>query len=208
MTHCVEGRLKKRDVWESHVAMVRRRPLVSLSPRAPLIGLVAALLLWPALASAGSRAYYVAFFALPAAEGTTWPPGVEDALVAELLRCGEEPVADCRRTHTVDTSQLDEDGNVLLVRIPDLDAATAAAAARGRAPERRAVATATETTAVDGIVVASIDARGRVLLDVLDARGRRMARATGRLVDGALPEATVRTMVRRVMQPIERRFVP
>jgi hypothetical protein len=47
-----------------------------------------------------------------------------------------------------------------------------------------------------------------VLLDVLDARGRRMARATGRLVDGALPEATVRTMVRRVMQPIERRFVP
>jgi hypothetical protein len=35
-----------------------------------------------------------------------------------------------------------------------------------------------------------------------------MARATGRLVDGALPEATVRTMVRRVMQPIERRFVP
>jgi len=172
------------------------------------LGLVAALLLWPALASAGSRAYYVAFFALPAVEGATWPPGVEDVIVAHLLRCGDEPVSDCRRTHTVDTSQLDEDGNVLLVRIPDLDAVTAGAAARGRVPDRRAVATATETTAVDGIVVAWIDARGRVILDVLDARGRRMARAIGRLVDGALPEETARSMVRRVMQPIERRFVP
>lgn len=172
------------------------------------LALAVVLLLFPAVASAGSRAYYVAFFAAPTSEGTTWPPGVEDALVAELLRCGEEPVAECRRTHTVESTQLDGDGNVLLVRIPDLDAATAGAAANGRAAERRAVATATEATAVDGIVVASIDARGRVLLDVLDARGRRMGRAMGRLVEGALPEATVRTMVRRVMQPIARRFVP
>lgn len=164
--------------------------------------------LWPAFASAGSRAYYVAFFAVPAAEGTEWPPGVEDALVAELLRCGEEPVAECRRTHTVESTSLDQDGNVLLVRIPDLDAATAGEAARGRAPARRAVATATESTSVDGIVVASLDARGRVVLDVLDGRGRRLGRAVGRLVDGALSERDVRTMVRRVIQPIARRFVP
>lgn len=166
------------------------------------------LMLWPGLASAGSRAYYVAFFAEPAAEGTSWPAGVEDALVAALLRCGEEPVAECRRTHTVETVSLDEDGNVLLVRIPDLDAATAGAAARGRPTERRAVAAAAESTAVDGIVVARVDARGRVTLDVLDGRGRRMGRATGRVVDGAIPERTLQTMMRRVMQPIARRFVP
>lgn len=167
-----------------------------------------ALLAWPTLASAGSRAFYVAFFVAPAPEGTAWPPGVEDALTAELLRCGEEPVAECRRTHTVESTSLDQDGNVLLVRIPGLDAATAGGAARGRGTDRRAVASAAESTAVDGIVVASLHARGRVALDVLDGRGRRIGRAVGRLVHGALPEATLRAMVRRVKQPIVRRFVP
>ncbi len=167
-----------------------------------------ALSAWPTLASAGSRAFYVAFFVAPAPEGLTWPSGVEDALAAELLRCGEEPVAACRRTHTVESTSLDEHGNVLLVRIPELDAATAGGAARGQGADQRAVASAAESTAVDGIVVASLHARGRVTLDVLDGRGRRLGRAVGRLVDGALPEATVRAMVRRVMQPIVRRFVP
>ena len=49
--------------------------------RPGVLALSMLLMLWPGLASAGSRAYYVAFFAEPAAEGTSWPAGVEDALV-------------------------------------------------------------------------------------------------------------------------------
>jgi len=154
-------------------------------------------------AHAGARAYWVSF--VDASE--SGEDAEAEALLRELLGCGDTPTAECRAAHSPE--QYNRLEGVRLYELPGtLSAERAAAAIRSGSARRELRSSLQEAQLwLDGIIVFQRQGN-RVTLTYMNGEGQPMGRASGVLRRGALSERHRARMIRAMMQHVERNFDP